>query len=230
MDRHQENQYRMMGVIVPFLADRANTLARVPAARQQADEVRLGHETLAKAIGTAVRVTAISTVQAETAEAGFKRLLPALLGPLQAVASDLNDVKLLTQTTLTARQIDQLRPEELSAAAADWLAQADTLAEPLVTYGLTEDVRRQLRTAYQAFAVTVGRTKTLLNAGKEVRDGATDQLADLMQQLYKLDRATQIFRVLDPDFHRAYRQARRVGRSGGGKGPAVGAGETPPQA
>ena len=105
------------------------------------------------------------------------------------------------------------------------LEEATTYQKELLPYGFTEAVNAPLIAAIAviaAFGGTVGSTKGLLNTATGTHDTVDTQLKNVMQQCYELDDAMKIFEVLDPDLLRDYRQARRVGKSGGGKGPDAG--------
>ena len=222
MDKEQENQYRMAGLTATFLATHATRLAPSPVAVAEAADVHTAYATLQGSLGLGVTSTKTTTATAETARATALRLVPALLGPLRSVARKTNNTALLARATISAKQLGKLRPAPLRDVLTHLLEEATTYQKELLPYGFTEAVKTPLTTAIAAFGGTVGSTKGLLNTATGTHDTIDAQLKNVMQQCYELDDAMEIFEVLDPDLLRDYRQARRVGKSGGGKGPDAG--------
>lgn len=216
MDSKQANQYRMGTELVAFLQKRAAELAPSAVAQQEAADVLAAYEPLRQAVGTAPLATQASTNQATTARRRLLKLLPAVQGPLQSIASKATDTRLLARATLTARQLRRFRPAELRDVAANLLADATTHAPELAAYGLGAPVLTQLAAAHTAFASTVGTTQSLIDERKGAGNTVADRLRAFLQQVYELDKPLEVFRLLDPALFRDYRQVRRVGTAGGG--------------
>ena len=220
MDKEQQNQYRMGGQLVPFLTAQASRLTPSPAAVAEAADVQTAYAKIQASLGQGVISTTTNTSTAETLQAQLLKVLPALLGSLRAVARKLPDAvagtALLARATISAKQLDKLRPAPLRDVVQHLLADAVTYKAPLKNYGYTDAVHTIISGHFDAFAKTVGTTRTLLNTSKGTHDTTDDLLKDFMKQCYELDDAMNIFRVLDADLYRDYLTARRVGKSGGG--------------
>ena len=76
----------------------------------------------------------------------------------------------------------------------------------------------QLRARQTVFATTVRGTSALIDQRSQGNQSTSDLLRVLMQQVYELDKPMEVFRVLNPALHSAYKRARRVGSTGGSKG------------
>ena len=215
----------MAGEVDTLLSERAEALAPSTVALQEAADVRAAYAVLGKKLGGAASATQEVTETAGTQRVELERLLPALTGPLQSHARKTNNTDLLAAATLRSKQLEKMRPPQLRDLVGSLLGHATTHAAALVPYGFTAAVRTRFDAALAAFAGTVGATQSLIDKRQGANRSADELLLDLMQQLYELDQPMEIFRALDPDLHRAYRLARRVGKSGGGRGE-----KKPPQA
>ena len=230
MNKVQQNQYRMAGLTATFLTDHAARLSPSPMAVAEAADVQTAYAALQASLGQGVISTKENTATAETAQATALRLLPALLGPLRSHARKTHNAELLARATISAKQLDKLRPAPLRDVLLHLLNDATTYKTALATYGFSSAVKDLLGTAISTFAATVGTTKGLLNANTGTHASSDDLLLAFLQQCYELDDAMEIFGVLDADLLRDYAQARRVGKSGGGKGKAGGAAKPAPGA
>ena len=234
MDKEQENQYRMGGQLTAFLTAQADRLKPSPAAVAEAADVQAAYAKVEGSIGQGTTRTTANTRTADTLQATVLKVLPALLGPLRSVARKLPDATesaaLLARATVTAKQLDKLRPAPLRDVVKHLLADGLAYKTPLLRYGYTPAVHAVITGHFDAFAQTVGTTRTLISTSKGTHASTDDLLLDLMKQCYELDDAMNIFRVLDADLHRDYLTARRVGKSGGGGGKKKKDDGTPPKA
>jgi len=215
MDAKQANQYRMGTELVAFLQKRGAELAPSQVAQQEAADVLAAYEPLRQAVGAAPLATQTNTDQAANARQRLLKLLRALQGPLQSIASKDADARLLARATLSGEQLRHFRPAELRDVAAGLLADATAHTAELAAYGLGAPVLAQLAAAQAAFASIVGTTQSLLDERKGAGRTVADLLRAFLQQVYELDKPMQAFGLLAPDLLRDYRQARRVGTSGG---------------
>ena len=94
-------------------------------------------------------------------------------------------------------------------------------ADALVPYAITKPVLAQLQGKQTAFAATVRGTSALIDQRSQGNATAVDLLRALMQQVYELDKPMEVFRLLNPALHSAYKKARRVGSTGGSAGSAA---------
>ncbi|MBF9223424.1 hypothetical protein [Hymenobacter ruricola] len=241
MDAPQEKQYAMTTVLVKFIDDNGEAIGASEVAAAEAADIAPAYALLTAAVGGTPVNTKPVTEQATTARADLLAVLPALLGPLRSIATKTHDTALLAHATLSARQLDKMKPEELRDVSRDLFAAADARAAALAPYGLSKAVLAQMRGLHTAFAGTVRSTASLIDQRSEGNQSAEDLLADLMQQVYELDKPMEVFRFLNRPLYDAYKRARRVGSSGGkgskgkgskgkGKGGDQGPAGSPPQA
>ena len=169
-------------------------------------------------MGAAPLSTIATTQQAGTARTELLAVLPALLGPLRSIATKTRDTALLSRATLGSAQLRKMKPEELRDVVAALFADADGHAKALAPYALTKPVLDQLRARQTVFATTVRGTSALIDQRSQGNQSTSDLLRVLMQQVYELDKPMEVFRVLNPALHSAYKRARRVGSTGGSKG------------
>ncbi len=228
MDAREEKQYAMTTVLVKFIADNTPAIGASTVAATEADDIAPAYARLTAAVGTAPLSTLTSTAQALTARTSLLAALPALLGPLRSVATKAQDTTLLAHATLSAGQLRSMKPEELRDVSRDLFDAADARVKDLAPYALTAPVLARLRALHTAFAGTVRGTASLIDQRSQGNQSASDLLRDLMQQVYELDKPMEVFRFLDPALHKAYKRARRVGKTGGGKGKSPASG-TPPR-
>jgi len=233
MDKEQKNQYRMGGQVTPFLTAQAGRLAPSPAAVAEAADVQAAYAKVQASFGQGTLSTTANTGTAGTLQATVLKVLPALLGPLRSVARKLPDARegtaLLARATISGKQLRKLRPGPLRDVVRHLLDDGITYQTPLQHYGYTAAVHAVITGHFDAFAKTVGTTRTLITTSKGTHASTDDLLLDFMKQCYELDDAMNVFRVLDEDLHRDYLAARRVGKSGGG-GKKKKDGGTPPKA
>ncbi len=220
MDKAQENQNRMGGILDAFLETHSLTASAVAVA--EAADVRAAYALVQTSIGQGTTDTRENTDDAGTAETRLLRVLPALLGSLRSVArklplTDAARPALLARATISGQQLRKLRPGPLREVVQHLLEEAITHKIALAKYGYSPAVHAVLTKAFDDFAATVGTTKGLLNDNVGVSRSTAALLRDFLKQCYELDDALQIFRVLDEPLYQAYRQARKVGKSGGGK-------------
>ena len=218
----------MAGEVDTLLGERAAALAPSTVAVQEAADVRAAYAALGRKLGGTTSTTQEVTETAGTQRAELERLLPALTGPLQSHARKTNNTDLLAAATLRSKQLEKMRPPQLRDLVGALLDHATTHAAALAPYGFTAAVRTRFDAALATFAGTVGATQGLLDKRQATNATAEELLRELLQQLYELDQPMEIFRALDPDLHRAYRLARRVGKSGGSR--SKGEDKKPPQA
>lgn len=214
MTAREDKQYAMTTVLVKFLADNATAIGASAVAAAEAADIPPAYQLLAAAVGVAPLNTAPVTQGAADARAALLAALPALLGPLRSVATKTTDTALLARATLSASQLRAMKPEELRDVAKSLFDDADAHAKALAPYALTAPVLAQLRATQTAFAGTVRGTSALIDQRGQANQSAADLLADLLQQVYELDKPMAVFRFLNAPLHDGYKRARRVGSAG----------------
>jgi len=216
MNDREEKQYAMTTVLVKFLDDNQTAIAVSEVAAAEAADIAPAYSLLKEAVGNAPLSTTAGTQQAADFRVELLRILPALLGPLRSIATKTNDTDLLARATLNSTQLRKMKPEELRDVTASLFKSADAHAKALVPYGLPAPVVAELLGKQKAFAGTVRGTSSLIDQRSQGNNTALDRLHDLLLQIYELDKPMEVFRVLNPALHSAYKKARRVGSTGGG--------------
>lgn len=219
MNDREEKQYAMTTVLVQFIDKHHELIGASAVAAAEAADIAPAYQLLTAAVGTAPLTTVAGTQQATELRAELLRIMPALLGPLRSIATKTNDTDLLARATLSSRQLYKMKPEELRDVTSALFKSAADHAGALAPYGLPAPVVAQLLGKQTAFAGTVRGTSSLIDQRSQHNDTAVDRLNDLLQQVYELDKPMEVFRVLNPALHRAYKKARRVGSTGGGSAP-----------
>ena len=212
-------QHEMTGTVSRFTIERADAIAVVPAAAEEAAEVRAAYALTTKALANPVVQTKDVTEKAVEAQKKLRESLPALLGPLTSVATKSKDIDLLAKATLRAKQLD-LSPTELNELADQLIALGEAQPAAVKTKYALPAILPLLRGYQTDFAPLVGITQDLIDDRSGDNQSAESLLRATMQQVYELDKVMKIFKLLNPELYRAYRKARFVGkRSGGGKKP-----------
>ena len=219
MKDKQIKQMEMCGAVSRFTTDHAAALDAVEGVGSEAADVRVAYAALQQAVANPVEQTKDVTALADDARKQLRRALPALLGPLTSLATKTKNVDLLARATLRARQLNKLSPTELNALADQLITLGES--QPAATktkYGLTA-ILPLLRGYQTDFEPLVGQTQDLIDTRAGANQSAKALLRATLQQVYELDKVMLVFQLLNPDLHRDYRRARRVGkRSGGGGG------------
>lgn len=223
MDNEQENQYRMGGQLVAFLQARAADLTPSPAAVAEAADIQPAYEAVAASLGQGTASTTTNTSTAEDLQEKAIVVIAALLGPLRSVARKLvpdptEATALLARATIKNTQLRRLRPDQLRDVLEHLLLDAATYQKELSNYGYTAAVHAVVQQQVAAFAATVGTTRALLKTSQGTHATTADLLKAFLQQCYELDDPMLLFVALNPDLHRDYLIARKVGKSGGGGG------------
>lgn len=215
MNDREEKQYAMTTVLVKFVADQAAAIGTSEVAATEAADLAPAYERLTAAVGAGALSTTAGTQQAADLRLDLLQVLPALLGPLRAIATKTNDADLLARATLSSSQLRKLKPEALRDVTASLFKSAADHAAALMPYAITKPVLAQLQGRQTAFAATVRGTSARIDQRSQGNDTAVDLLRALMQQVYELDKPMEVFRLLNPTLHSAYKKARRVGSTGG---------------
>ncbi|WP_310392378.1 hypothetical protein [Hymenobacter sp.] len=214
MDAREDKQYAMTTVLVKFLADNTAAIGASAVAAAEAADIAPAYQLLTAAVGAAPLNTQPVTRGATDARTALLAALPAVLGPLRSIATKTNDTALLARATLSATQLQRMKPEELRDVAKGLFDDADGRAEALAGYALTGPVMAQMRAAQTAFAATVRSTSSLIDQRGQGNQSASDLLRALMQQVYELDKPMDAFRFLNRPLYDGYKRARRVGSTG----------------
>ena len=140
MDAREDKQYAMTTVLVKFIADHAAAIGASAVAAAEAADIAPAYQRLTAAVGAAPLNTKPTTDQATATRAALLAALPALLGPLRSVATKTTDLALLSRATLSTRQLRKMKPEELRDVTLAFFDAADTHADALAPYALSQPV------------------------------------------------------------------------------------------
>ena len=216
MTDYQTRQHAMIGAVNRFSADRATEIAVVPAATEEAADVTAAYQSTDAALANPLVQTKDVTEKANKARKLLRTSLPALLGPLSAVATKASDIDLLAKATLRARQLNRLSDPELNSLADQLIGLGEAQPAAVQAKYSLPLILPTLRGYQTDFAPLVGSTQDLIDDRSSDILSAEDLLKATMQQVYELDKVMKIFKVLNADLYADYRKARKIGKRPGG--------------
>ncbi|MCB2376884.1 hypothetical protein LGH70_04785 [Hymenobacter sp. BT635] len=217
MKKFKEDQLVMCGQVVDFVTKNKEAIAASEAAEQQAQELASTYALVAQAQGSAVKRTKTLAQDAQTAKKTLLELLPALLGPLERIATRLGDNDLLASVTLSSKQLRKLRPLAFGAVVQSVL---DSAARPAVVpelgkQGLKPATLQPLRDALAAFQTAQPATRKTINERVVAGAALEDLLDELMGEVRQLDSDMKAFKLLNRELYEGYAQARKLVTTGG---------------
>ncbi len=223
MNDDRTRQHTMIGAVSRFSTDRADEIAVVPAATEEAADVTAAYKSTDAALANPLVQTKEVTEKANKARKLLRTSLPALLGPLSSVATKASDIDLLAKATLRSRQLDRLSDPELNTLADQLIGLGEAQPAAVQTKYSLPLILPTLRGYQTDFAPLVGSTQDLIDERSGDNRSAEDLLQAAMQQVYELDKVMKIFKILNPKLYADYRKARKIGkRPGGGEKKARG--------
>lgn len=111
MHSFRADQFRTMGVLVPWLTANMPAIAKSKVAAKEAADVTAGLPAVQDKAGlTATETKQVTERHGQQRKAYETRLL-AMLGPLQLVATSLNDMAFMGLVTIGRTTFKELRPE-----------------------------------------------------------------------------------------------------------------------
>ena len=222
MEQYKEDQLVMCGRVVAYVAENADALGVSEIAAAQADEVTTLYHKVAGTRGGTAKRTQKLTEAAQTAKDTLLDLLPALLGPLNRVATRLADDDLKASVTLGTKQLRKLRPLAFTAVVGSVMgsaARADVAPE-LAKQGLTPKTLKPLADALEAFRTAQPAVRKTIDE-RVLSGAALEDLVDhLMDEVRALDEDMKAFKLLDRPIYDGYVQMRKIISSGGGAAKA----------
>ena len=211
------DQFRMMGVLAPWLTVNLPKIGRSKAAAKEAADVVAGLPAVqAKAGLTATQTKAVTGRRTQQQQAFEKRIL-SMLGPLQMVATAAKDMPFLALVTIGRTTFRRLRPELQAGVGQQVLAKATTNAPALADHAIDAAFLAEAKTLADAFQKGLPDTQTLLDARKNANATYEEVHEAEMTQIYELDKAMSVFETVDPDLFKGYKAARALLDSAGGK-------------
>ncbi|GAA4042077.1 hypothetical protein GCM10022409_30110 [Hymenobacter glaciei] len=215
-----------MGVLAPWLTANLPAIAKSKMAAQEAADVLAGLPAVqAKAGLTATETKKVTERRTQQREA-FETHILAMLGPLQMVATALNDMDFLGLVTIGRTTFKELRPELQAGVGQQVLAKAKANAKKLEDYAIDADFLAEAQTLADTFQQGLPDTQSLLDARQNANATYDEVHEAQMTQIYALDKAMSVFEAVNPELFKGYKSARALIDSAGGKAKK-GKGEKP---
>ena len=222
MHSFRADQFRMMGVLAPWLTANATAVAKSKAAAKEAADVLAGLPAVqAKAGLTATETRQVTERRTQQREAFETRIL-SMLGPLQMVATAANDMDMLGLVTIGRGTFQKMRPELQAGVGQQILTKAQANATKLEDHAIDADFLTEAQTLADAFQKGLPDTQSLLDARQNANATYEEVHEDQMTQIYELDKAMGIFETVNPELFKGYKAARALLDSGGGKAKKAG--------
>ena len=217
MHSFRADQFRMMGVLSPWLTTNRAALGKSKVAGKEADDVTVGLPAVqAKAGLTATETKAVTERRTEQ-QAAFETRLLAMLGPMQMVATAANNMDLLGLVTIGRTAFRRLRPELQAGVGQQVLAQARANAAALADHAIDADYLTDTQALADAFQKGLPDTQSLLDARQNANATYEEVHEAQMTQIYELDKAMSVFEAVNPELFKGYKAARALLDSAGGK-------------
>lgn len=225
MHSFRADQFRMMGVLAPWLTANQSAIAKSKMAAKEAADVTAGLPAVQAKAGLTATETKKVTERRTQQRKAFETQLLALLGPLQMVATKANDMDFLGLVTIGRTTFKELRPELQAGVGQQVLAKAQANAKKLEDYAIDADFLTQAQTLTDTFQQGLPATQSLLDARQNANATYEEVHEAQMTQIYELDKAMSVFEAVNPELFKGYKSARALLDSAGGKakkGPVAG--------
>ncbi|UOQ51520.1 hypothetical protein [Hymenobacter cellulosivorans] len=216
MKKYKEDQVVMCGQVVDFVTKNKDAIAASAAAEEQAVQLTDLYALVGQARGSVAKRTKALSQEAKAAKKTLLELLPALLGPLERIATRLGDNDLLAAVTLSGKKLKQLRPLGLVGVAESVLkssARADVVPE-LAKQGLKPATLQPLRDALTAFTAAAPAPRKAINERVVAGAALEDLVNELMVEIRELDADMKAFKLLNRELYEGYRQTRKLVTTG----------------
>ena len=217
MHSFRADQFRMMGVLVPWLTANMPAIAKSKAAAEEAADVVGGLPAVQAKAGLTATETKKVTERRTKQQQAFETRILAMLGPLQMVATGLNDMDFLGLVTIGRTTFKELRPELQAGVGQQVLAKAKANAKKLEDYAIDADYLAQAQALADTFQQGLPATQSLLDARQNANATYEEVHEAQMTQIYELDKAMSVFEAVNPELFKGYKTARALLDSAGGK-------------
>lgn len=217
MHSFRADQFRMMGVLSPWLTTNRAAIGKSKMAGKEADDVTAGLPAVQAKAGLTATETKQVTERRNKQQAAFETRILSMLGPLQMVATAANDMDFLGLVTIGRSAFRHLRPELQAGVGQQVLAKAKAHAKELADHAIDADFLTQAQTLADTFQKGLPDTQSLLDARKNANATYEEVHEAQMTQIYELDKAMGIFETVNPELFKGYKSARALLDSGGGK-------------
>ena len=217
MHSFRADQFRMMGVLAPWLTTNLPAIGKSKVAAKEAADVVAGLPAVQAKAGLTATETKKVTERRNQQQEAFETRLLALFGPLQMIATAANDMDFLGLVTIGRTTFRRLRPELQAGVGQQVLAKAKAHAAALADYAIDADFLTETQTLADSFQKGLPDTQSLLDARQNANATYEEVHEAQMDQIYELDKAMSVFEAVNPELHKGYKAARALVDSGGGK-------------
>ena len=217
MHSFRADQFKMMGVLAPWLTTNLPTIGKSKVAAKEAADVVSGLPAVQAKAGLTATETKKVTERRTQQQKAFETRLLAMLGPLQMVATGLNDMDFLGLVTIGRSTFRHLRPELQAGVGQQVLSKAKANAKKLEDYAIDADYLTEAQTLADTFQKGLPDTQSLLDARQNANATYEEVHAAQMTQIYELDKAMSVFEAVNPELFNGYKSARALLDSAGGK-------------
>ena len=131
MHSFRADQFRMMGVLAPWLTANLPAIGKSKIAAKEAADVVAGLPAVQAKAGLTATETKKVTERRNQQQKAFETRVLALLGPLQMIATAANDMDFLGLVTIGRTTFKELRPELQAGVGQQVLAKAKANAAKL---------------------------------------------------------------------------------------------------
>lgn len=217
MHSFRADQFRMMGVLAPWLTTNQAAIAKSKIAAKEAADVTAGLPAVQGKAGLTATETKKVTERRNQQQEAFETRLLAMLGPMQMMATAASDLDLLGLVTIGRTTFRRLRPELQAGVGQQVLAKAKANAKKLEDYAIDADYLAEAQTQADTFQQGLPATQSLLDARQNANATYEEVHEAQMTQIYELDKAMSVFEAVNPDLFKGYKAARALLDSAGGK-------------
>ncbi|MDO7876462.1 hypothetical protein Q5H93_17085 [Hymenobacter sp. ASUV-10] len=217
MHSFRADQFRMMGILHPWLQTNLTTIGKSKVAGKEAADVVAGLPAVQAKAGLTATETKQVTERRNQQQAVFETRIFSLLGPMQMLAAAANDMELLGLVTIGRTKFRNLRPDLQAGVGKQILAQAKAHAQELEDYAIDAEFLNLAKAEAENFQKGLPDTQTLLDARKNANATYEEVHEAQMTQIYELDKAMGVFETVNPELYKGYKQARALLDTGGKK-------------
>ncbi len=225
MHSFRADQFRMMGVLAPWITANRPAIGQSKVAGKEADDVTAGFPAVQAKAGLTATETKKVTERRNTQRTAFVKPILSLLGPLQLIAAAANDIEFVGLVTIGRTAFKRLRPELQAGVGQQILTRADANKAALADYAVDAAFLSTAHTVADAFQKGLPDTQALLDVRQNANATYEEVHEAQMTQIYELDKAMSVFETVNLELFRGYKGARALLDTG--SRPKTGKGEKP---
>lgn len=184
------------------------------------DELKGGIDGLAIADKESKIVTTGSTSDKKSAKADVIAAVIKISGPALVYAVNNNNFTLHDQLNVTKSQLMKIQDGTLPQRLNGIVEEIEKIAPELVDYGVTEQDIADAKAKTEVYAAQVNTPRGLITKRSAKIETVADHIEQLRNILYRIDKMMRLF--AGTEFHRDYKNARKIVDLGSRKKPADG--------